>query len=100
MEEELDAIEEGTSTWVETLEGFYTKFEKDLTEAAVNMENIKRQELPTDEVCDKCGKPMVIKWGQFGSFFGVHRVSGLFEHERNQARRGRRARSKDRRRVD
>ncbi len=68
MEEELDAIEEGTSTWVETLEGFYTKFEKDLTEAAVNMENIKRQELPTDEVCDKCGKPMVIKWGQFGSF--------------------------------
>ena len=68
MEEELDAVEEGTSTWVETLEGFYTKFEKDLTEAAVNMENIKGQEIPTDEVCDKCGKPMVIKWGQFGSF--------------------------------
>jgi DNA topoisomerase-1 len=32
------------------------------------MENIKRQEIPTDEVCEKCGKPMVIKWGQFGSF--------------------------------
>ncbi len=68
MEEELDAVEEGTSTWVETLSGFYTKFEKDLTEATVNMENIKRQEIPTDEVCEKCGKPMVIKWGQFGSF--------------------------------
>ena len=68
MEEELDAVEDGTSTWIETLDGFYTKFAKDLTEATVNMENIKRQELPTDEVCEKCGKPMVIKWGQFGSF--------------------------------
>ena len=32
------------------------------------MENLKAQELPTSEVCEKCGSPMVIKWGQFGSF--------------------------------
>ncbi len=68
MEEELDAVEDGKTTWVEALDGFYTKFEKDLSEAKVNMENIKRQEIPTEEVCEKCGKPMVIKWGQFGSF--------------------------------
>ena len=68
MEEELDEVEEGKLTWVEALDEFYSKFEKDLSEAKVNMENIKRQEIPTDEVCDKCGKPMVIKWGQFGSF--------------------------------
>lgn len=68
MEEELDEIEEGKITWVEALEEFYTKFEKDLADAQVNMENIKRQEIPTDEVCEKCGEPMVIKWGQFGSF--------------------------------
>ena len=68
MEEELDEVEDGKMTWVEALDGFYSKFEKDLSEAKVNMENIKRQEIPTDEVCDKCGKPMVIKWGQFGSF--------------------------------
>ena len=68
MEEELDAVEDGTTTWVEALDGFYKKFEKDLSEAKVNMENIKRQEIPTEEVCEKCGKPMVIKWGQFGSF--------------------------------
>ena len=68
MEEELDDVEDGKTTWVEALDGFYTKFEKDLSEAKVNMENIKRQEIPTDEVCEKCGKPMVIKWGQFGSF--------------------------------
>ena len=68
MEEELDEVEEGKMTWIEALDEFYSKFEKDLSEAKVNMENIKRQEIPTDEVCDKCGKPMVIKWGQFGSF--------------------------------
>ena len=68
MEEELDAVEDGKTTWVEALDGFYTKFEKDLSEAKINMENIKRQEIPTEEVCEKCGKPMVIKWGQFGSF--------------------------------
>ena len=68
MEEELDEVEEGKLTWIEALDEFYSKFKKDLSEAKVNMENIKRQEIPTDEVCGKCGKPMVIKWGQFGSF--------------------------------
>jgi DNA topoisomerase-1 len=68
MEEELDEVEEGKMTWVEALDEFYAKFEKDLEEARANMENVKRQEIPTDEVCEKCGKPMVIKWGQFGSF--------------------------------
>jgi DNA topoisomerase-1 len=68
MEEELDEVEEGKMTWVEALDEFYKKFEKDLKKASKNMENLKRQEIPTDEVCDKCGSPMVKKWGQFGSF--------------------------------
>jgi DNA topoisomerase-1 len=68
MEEELDDVEEGKMTWVEALDEFYKKFEKDLKKASKNMENLKTQELPTNEVCEKCGSPMVIKWGQFGSF--------------------------------
>src|SRR5262245_28487182 len=68
MEEELDEVEEGKMTWVEALDEFYKKFEKDLKKASKNMENLKAQELPTDEICDKCGSPMVIKWGQFGRF--------------------------------
>lgn len=68
MEEELDDVEDGKVTWIEALEEFYSKFEKDLSEAKINMENIKRQEIPTDDICEKCGKSMVIKWGQFGSF--------------------------------
>ena len=68
MEEELDEVEEGKMTWVEALNDFYKKFEKDLKKASKNMENLKAQEIPTDEVCEKCGSPMVKKWGQFGSF--------------------------------
>jgi DNA topoisomerase I len=68
MEEELDEVEEGKMTWVEALDEFYSKFAKDLKKASKNMENLKRQEIPTDEVCEKCGRPMVKKWGQFGSF--------------------------------
>ena len=68
MEEELDEVEEGKLTWVEALDEFYKKFQKDLKKASKNMENLKAQELPTDQVCEKCGSPMVQKWGQFGSF--------------------------------
>jgi DNA topoisomerase-1 len=68
MEEELDEVEEGKMTWVEALGEFYKKFAKDLKKASKNMENLKKQELPTDQVCEKCGSPMVQKWGQFGSF--------------------------------
>src|SRR5205085_11133846 len=68
MEEELDEVEEGKMTWVEALTDFYKKFEKDLKKASKNMENLKAQEIPTDEVCEKCSSPMVKKWGQFGSF--------------------------------
>ena len=32
------------------------------------MRDVKREEIPTDEVCEKCGKPMVIKWGRNGRF--------------------------------
>src|SRR5499427_7275493 len=68
MEEELDEVEEGKMTWVQALDEFYKKFAKDLKRASKNMENLKKQEIPTDEVCEKCGSPMVIKWGQFGRF--------------------------------
>ena len=68
MEEELDEVEDGKMTWVEALDDFYKKFAKDLKKASKNMENLKKQEIPTDEVCEKCNSPMVKKWGQFGSF--------------------------------
>ena len=68
MEEALDEIEEGKLNWREALAEFYAKFSADLSLAEEHMTNIKRMEKPTDLICDKCGKPMVIKWGRHGSF--------------------------------
>ena len=69
LEEELDEIEEGKETWTDALAGFYKKFEKDLRYASKHMENIKRMEKPTDEKCERCGSPLVTKWGKHGSFY-------------------------------
>jgi DNA topoisomerase-1 len=68
MEQELDEIEEGKIDWRESMAEFYGRFQKDLAHAERHMTDIKRMEKPTDLVCDKCGKPMVIKWGKHGSF--------------------------------
>jgi DNA topoisomerase I len=68
MEAELDEIEEGKIDWRVAMAEFYDRFQKDLEHAERHMTDIKRMEKPTDLVCDKCGKPMVIKWGKHGSF--------------------------------
>jgi DNA topoisomerase-1 len=40
-----------------------------------NMESIKRMEEKTNEICDKCGSPLVLKWGKFGSFYSCSNFS-------------------------
>ena len=69
LEEELDEIEDGKETWTDALKGFYKKFAKELHYAEKHMENVKRMEKPTDEKCERCGSPLVIKWGKHGSFY-------------------------------
>jgi len=69
LEEELDEIEEGKETWINALAEFYKRFAKDLRYAEKHMENIKRMEKPTEEKCERCGSPLVIKWGKHGSFY-------------------------------
>ncbi|PWU07695.1 MAG: type I DNA topoisomerase [Terriglobia bacterium] len=68
MEEELDDIEEGKLDWRAAMAEFYGKFARDLEHAEEHMTDIKRMEKPIDEVCPKCGKGLVIKWGKHGSF--------------------------------
>ena len=68
MEEQLDQVEDGSADWVKLLQGFYTPFKIDLDKAKIEMRDVKREEQKTDEVCEKCGKPMVIKWGRNGHF--------------------------------
>ena len=69
LEEELDSVEDGTEKGTDLLTGFYGHLSQELEHAGENMEDIKRMEQPTDEVCDLCGSPLVLKWGKFGSFF-------------------------------
>ncbi len=68
MEGQLDDIEHGTLNWVDALKTFYTPFKADLEKAEEKMKDFKAQVEETDEVCEKCDKPMIIKWGRFGKF--------------------------------
>jgi DNA topoisomerase-1 len=68
LEEELDEIEEGKIEWTAALREFNVKFSKDLTRAATEMVEVKRAGVETDEKCENCGSPMVIKFGRFGEF--------------------------------
>jgi DNA topoisomerase-1 len=68
MEDNLDKIEEGAFKWVDIVNEFYQPFDKLLGEAMENMDRVKPEDIPTDKVCEKCGKPMVIKWGRHGRF--------------------------------
>ena len=68
MESQLDQIEEGSAEWVKTLQTFYVPFKADLDEAEKKMKDLKAEVEETDEVCDKCDQPMIIKWGRFGKF--------------------------------
>jgi DNA topoisomerase-1 len=61
-------LEAGTD-WIETVRKFYVPFSKSITLAEEKMPDLKKQETPTDLVCEKCDKPMVMKWGRFGQFF-------------------------------
>ncbi len=68
MEERLDKVEEGTDDWVDVLHGFYEPFQKDLVAAEATMRDVKREEIPTDLICEKCGGMMVRKFGRNGPF--------------------------------
>ncbi|RJP29683.1 MAG: type I DNA topoisomerase [Candidatus Omnitrophota bacterium] len=65
MEEELDEIEEGKLKRADVLNQFYSSFKANLDFA---QKNIKKEVIETDQVCESCGKPMIVKWGRRGKF--------------------------------
>ena len=70
MEKKLDVVENGQADWVQTVDEFYQGFARSLEKAEKDMEGkkVKVADIPTDEICDKCGRPMVIKSGRYGKF--------------------------------
>jgi DNA topoisomerase-1 len=73
MEDELDKIEDGKEDWIRAMRRFYRSFARDLKKAESEMRDVKRQEVPTDIACDKCGALMVVKWGRNGEFLACPR---------------------------
>ena len=68
MEDRLDEIENGKIPWRDVLAGFYDGFEKELSEAEKDVGRIKVPDDVSDEICEKCGRQMVVKNGRFGRF--------------------------------
>lgn len=68
MEGDLDHVEEGKEDWVSVIDEFYQSFEKRLSVAEDEMKEVEIRDEPSDETCDKCGRPMVYKMGRFGKF--------------------------------
>lgn len=68
MEEDLDKIARGEQKWVPVLRNFYDPFKDNLAKKEKELTKKELTEQATDEVCEKCGKPMVIKMGRFGKF--------------------------------
>ena len=67
MENKLDAIASGKEDWKKIIADFYEPFAKNLEKKYEEVEKENMDE-KTDEVCEKCGKPMIIKRGRFGRF--------------------------------
>jgi DNA topoisomerase I len=68
MEGDLDKVAEGREDWVTLLRRFYGPFSSELEEAEKKLPRLELRDEPTDEICPKCGRPMVIKTGRFGRF--------------------------------
>ena len=70
MESRLDAVEEGQQHWKALLAEFYDGFSKELQEAETALEGVRLKvpEEETDEICEVCGRNMVVKMGRFGKF--------------------------------
>lgn len=68
LEEKLDEIAEGRFTWQSVVDDFYKDFHKFLVVAEEEIDKIEIKDEVTDEICEKCGKNMVIKSGRFGKF--------------------------------
>jgi len=69
LEEDLDHIEDGKKKWVKIVKEFYKPFHEKLGEAAAIKGKVKPEDIATEEKCENCGKPMVIRWGRHGRFY-------------------------------
>jgi DNA topoisomerase-1 len=68
MEEDLDKISQGKQQWIPVIKNFYQPFNENLQKKYEEIDKKELTEEKTDKICEKCGKPMIIKIGRFGKF--------------------------------
>jgi len=68
MESLLDCVEDGTVNWKTIISNFYPDLEEAVTNAHIELDKIQIQDEVSDEICDECGKNMVVKYGPHGKF--------------------------------
>ena len=68
IENEFDEIEEGKEPWKQMIREFYDPFEKELETVEKNLEHVQIKDEVSDVICEKCGRPMVYKYGRYGKF--------------------------------
>ncbi len=68
IEDQLDRVEDAETEWRRVLSDFYGPFREELARADEDIEKVELASEVTDEVCQVCGKPMVVKYGRFGKF--------------------------------
>ncbi len=68
MEDDLDKVEDGDLQWKEILRQFYSPFEEKIKLADEKIGNIEIKDEVTDQICENCGRNMVIKFGRFGKY--------------------------------
>lgn len=68
VESQLDRVEANEMEWQDVLATFYGPFAEELARAEADVEKMELPEEVTDEVCERCKKPMVVKYGRFGKF--------------------------------
>ncbi|MCL6639578.1 MAG: type I DNA topoisomerase [Firmicutes bacterium] len=68
MEHKLDSVEEGNRDWVKILEEFYSPFTVTLEKAEEEIGHVQVADEVTEEVCEQCGRNLVVKMGRFGKF--------------------------------
>ncbi len=68
MEDDLDTVAEGKKDWVPLIREFYEPFHENLTKKSAELTKKDFSVEETDQICDKCGKPMIIRIGRYGKF--------------------------------
>ena len=81
MESLLDKVEEGEVDWKEVVRNFYPDLDEAVKAAEQKLDKIEIADEVTDEVCEMCGRHMVIKYGPPWTVPGLSRISGSREHQ-------------------